>query len=683
MTVVPIRPQVDLTFSDISAEALHHVDQSHLGTPEEVIRGALMSYRLLVINHVKMEIANTTRLNTKKLLQLIDTAGQLYLGRFNRLVGPAAAASYLRAYKAAGAGDVPMSTIYALAEQHSARMGEYFNETSKEALVQGFNTFVNQRVPVRVAADRALDAFGLTPRQMSGYTSTRVAGKVSSAQEIPWRGKVMDYINRSLHDRFQVFATQEAHNLDQQAKQTAWMWLQNKGAISEVSEKVWITARDERVCPECGPMHGKRVPVTARFKMPSGGQLYVPGAHPRCRCEARLVDPVQLVRKDLRGGELEHFNREHPRDESGRFSAKARAQATLQERARNRSTIFREVGFGDRPSPGLEQMVAEAERLRESTPVIEAQPTLSMADAPQMLSMGSSERLAMPKGLAMPTTPQSLSMGRLSMNETAMPAREQVAMDRASLSMPAAMKIKMELDGQQLYRALAGKVPTKKTKIYRLPVVDIVDHNGRPMNVYALAGDYEMDQHDRVNLTHDKLFSPDLGKIQADAVTLLQFKMERARDKIADYYNDQYIDENGEFTAIDEDEIWNVMGYVASQASGDGGRNMTFKTSWFDSSGAPLGEREMSYADLQDEWGLEPEDFEVRIYRLSSGHDSSLGRTYNQNVGTRYGDEIWSTEGDYNGTRAPNEAMRDTAFSLWDLEPDVELEYLEDVTDDE
>ena len=46
-----------------------------------------------------------------------------------------------------------------------------------------------------------------------------------------------------------------------------------------VSGYRWDTARDERVCPICGPLHGQIVPKGQRFQ----GGLFPP-AHPRCRC---------------------------------------------------------------------------------------------------------------------------------------------------------------------------------------------------------------------------------------------------------------------------------------------------------------------------------------------------------------------------------------------------------------
>ena len=48
---------------------------------------------------------------------------------------------------------------------------------------------------------------------------------------------------------------------------------------SEVVERIsWQTANDERVCPVCGPLQGKKAPLGGDF----GGLL--PPAHPSCRC---------------------------------------------------------------------------------------------------------------------------------------------------------------------------------------------------------------------------------------------------------------------------------------------------------------------------------------------------------------------------------------------------------------
>ncbi len=73
-----------------------------------MISQALMSYRLLMINHVKSELAKGGEVTGARLINLLDLAGQLYLPRFNRLVGPVAILEYNKAYEHAKAGDVPL-----------------------------------------------------------------------------------------------------------------------------------------------------------------------------------------------------------------------------------------------------------------------------------------------------------------------------------------------------------------------------------------------------------------------------------------------------------------------------------------------------------------------------------------------------------------------------------------------
>ena len=66
-----------------------------------------------------------------------------------------------------------------------------------------------------------------------------------------------------------------------------------------ITGKRWMTARDERVCPICGPLHERVVEIEAHFTIPpnavspelerilSRGQEAIfraPPAHPNCRC---------------------------------------------------------------------------------------------------------------------------------------------------------------------------------------------------------------------------------------------------------------------------------------------------------------------------------------------------------------------------------------------------------------
>lgn len=59
------------------------------------------------------------------------------------------------------------------------------------------------------------------------------------------------------------------------------------GELPPKTKKMWLTAADERVCPQCGAMEGETVLVSENF---SCGAAYPP-AHPNCHCAYRLVFP--------------------------------------------------------------------------------------------------------------------------------------------------------------------------------------------------------------------------------------------------------------------------------------------------------------------------------------------------------------------------------------------------------
>ena len=59
------------------------------------------------------------------------------------------------------------------------------------------------------------------------------------------------------------------------------------GELPPKTKKMWLTAADERVCPQCGAMEGETVLVSENF---SCGAAYPP-AHPNCHCVYRLVFP--------------------------------------------------------------------------------------------------------------------------------------------------------------------------------------------------------------------------------------------------------------------------------------------------------------------------------------------------------------------------------------------------------
>lgn len=66
-------------------------------------------------------------------------------------------------------------------------------------------------------------------------------------------------------------------------------------ASGVVEQVEWRTARDERVCPVCGPLHTKHAPIDTGFEQIDGG---FPPAHPHCRCWIVPVVSTQHLHTD-------------------------------------------------------------------------------------------------------------------------------------------------------------------------------------------------------------------------------------------------------------------------------------------------------------------------------------------------------------------------------------------------
>src|SRR3954471_24140520 len=167
-------PFVELRFNptDLRPRDLPHAG-AFLGTPADALEAALAVARAAMVDRMKTEIQGLTSPTHSQLLRIADLAWQATFWNFRRVSAPVMADAYLHAYRRANAGDVPISVIYDLADKHAEKIGDYFHTSSRDALSEGFTTMVNRRVPAKAAADRVLDAYGLTPREMRGYTSAK------------------------------------------------------------------------------------------------------------------------------------------------------------------------------------------------------------------------------------------------------------------------------------------------------------------------------------------------------------------------------------------------------------------------------------------------------------------------------------------------------------------------------
>ena len=99
-----------------------------------------------------------------------------------------------------------------------------------------------------------------------------------------------EYRQRLLQQRATRIARTETVNAANAGRFLSWREADAQGFLPAGSQKRWKTAKDERVCSVCGPLHGMTIDWEEAF--PTGDVM--PTNHPNCRCTAVIVpaDPV-------------------------------------------------------------------------------------------------------------------------------------------------------------------------------------------------------------------------------------------------------------------------------------------------------------------------------------------------------------------------------------------------------
>lgn len=206
------------------------------------------------------------------------------------------------------------------ADDAAMNLGAYLAATSGNAVMDGYHRAVNLKVPPKEAARRAVRAFGLTVPQMR--TAAKIADEpVTSSEPGAWHSLVDRFIERAFGARVKVIVENSLRQAENDAVQRGWEQGVAEGTIPETALKAWFTAHDERVCPICGPMDKKSVPVGDTFVLPDGNRVKNPPApHVNCRCSVELIYAPEEIAK------AEWDPRLHPRSTNGEFGTKTKVR---------------------------------------------------------------------------------------------------------------------------------------------------------------------------------------------------------------------------------------------------------------------------------------------------------------------------------------------------------------------
>lgn len=260
-----------------------------------VLGASLFVYRMYMRRRLREEMKT---IEPEKLPVVAGAVFGSFLPGWVNALAPAVLAGYLEGQAAVRQGKVPHEYLVDIAESYAKQLGEHINDVSYDAMMQGFHAQVNRRVPARRAVENVISAYGVPPRAMNalvkiwtGEDTKVLTNRKSSSKRDQ---KAASLIERAFKLRTEQFGETEAWTARSAAKQLVWMYGIRNGTIPADATRVWRTARDERVCPACGPLDKAEVPIQEPF-ITDSGTYWSPPLHPKCRCDIDLAVGLELA----------------------------------------------------------------------------------------------------------------------------------------------------------------------------------------------------------------------------------------------------------------------------------------------------------------------------------------------------------------------------------------------------
>lgn len=146
-------------------------------------------------------------------------------------------------------------------------------------------------------AQRIKQVVGLNKRQSTAYQNFR---KKQIENGVP-KGRATKnanaYAKRLVKQRAETIARHEVQMALEEAKLEYWRQAADAGLIRRGdSWRIWRTHPDERLCPFCQPMEGKRTRIGGVFYTKLG-KVPAPPLHVNCRCWTELTTKVLLEKE--------------------------------------------------------------------------------------------------------------------------------------------------------------------------------------------------------------------------------------------------------------------------------------------------------------------------------------------------------------------------------------------------
>lgn len=263
-------------------------------------------------------------------------------GRFESYWLEAFAPGFEDGYKLGGS-KLTDEFVQAAAGKQAGIAGKHINEVSDRAFIEGYNAAVNKGWERAVAWDRISKAYGVDPVQMRKW----VSGYPTDGYH---PGVIPDQSERALQsmllERSDRIAGHETWSAYQMGKNAEMLQMLGDGLYPEGTQKIWITAGDELVCPSCGPMNNESIAPDDTY-FTDYGELYAPPMHINCRCDLDIHIPAYDVVTKAFGAD------KYDRDAGGKFApTESRGAGKLKKKPKTGSPFVIDSEPDQWPSSG-------------------------------------------------------------------------------------------------------------------------------------------------------------------------------------------------------------------------------------------------------------------------------------------------------------------------------------------
>lgn len=169
------------------------------------------------------------------------------------------------------------------ARDHAAELVTQVTGQTRAAIRAVMGRSVVEGIPPREAARLLRPLIGLTSRQALAVVRARLASLRAGVGPAEAARRAATYAARLLRQRALLIARTETIAAASRGQLLAWARARREGLLPATAKVVWETTPDDRRCPYCAAMHGRRVSLGSMFVTPLGARRGPP-LHPNCRC---------------------------------------------------------------------------------------------------------------------------------------------------------------------------------------------------------------------------------------------------------------------------------------------------------------------------------------------------------------------------------------------------------------